>query len=144
MIYTTVSDASFNIKANIFGWAFQCGPKDQRLIRAHGRFKLQPQSPAEAELMAVGHAVNCLQSNHELKAGDHIIIYTDCLTVRHYLKHHSWPIRVRNERLRKLTAVVYGTIVQTRGVTHEIRLISDKNNGFIRWCHSNSMRDENV
>lgn len=142
MIYTTVSDASFNLKANIFGWAFQCGQKNARQIRAHGRFNLVPQSPAEAELMAVGHAVNCLHANYQLQPGDHIIIYTDCLTVQHYLRYHSWPVRVKNERLRKLAAVVYGTIIQVRGVKHEIRLVSDADNKHIRWCHSNSMRDD--
>lgn len=137
MIYHITSDASFNIKRSHYGWAFIAGPSGQPKTRAHGQFTIPVNSPAEAELMAIGHAANALHLRYELQPGDKIVVHTDCRSVIHYLKYLSLPHRLKNERLRKIASVVYGTIIQRRGVSVDYRLEPD-NNPSILWCHYQS------
>lgn len=135
--FIITSDASFNIKRMHFAWAFVLTAPGKPKIKAAGRFPNVPRNPTEAELMAIGHAANCLHLRHELKPGDTIIVNTDCPGALHYLRHHGQRERVHNERLRKITGVVVGTLNQRRGVSIDYRLVPESN-PFIIWCHRKS------
>ena len=135
--YYATSDASFNIKRPHYGYAFQAGPKGGIMIRHRDTFRVTPHSPTEAELMAIGHAVNCLQSSFNIQAGDHIVVHTDCKSVMMYIRHLAQPEHQHNQRLRALARVVFGTLTIKKGVTHEIRLVSESN-PYLRWCHYQS------
>jgi len=140
--YTTVSDASFNIKIPHYGFAFQVGPYGGHLIRHSDTFTTIPHSPTEAEMMAIGHAVNCLFLNFPIKQGDIIIVHTDCVAAVNYLKYQAFPKHQHNPRLRALTLAVFRLLNQKVGVRHEIRLMMESNK-FMKWCHYQSKYNGN-
>lgn len=75
---TINTDASFHGTHKVGGFAFHivC---DHFRIKMGGRFKVNPQSSIEAEMMCMANAIHVLLSREDLPTTDLIVINSDCL-----------------------------------------------------------------
>jgi len=116
-------DASWDLRRSYAGWAFHVF-RGNILHRASGTIDIECRSPLEAELMAIGHACNFIQSIY--RPGDNVVVYTDCLPARNYLS--------RRHTLNRRCVALANTITDImEPIVWELRQ-ADPNNKALHWC----------
>ncbi len=140
---TINTDASFHPAKKVGGYAFYivC---DLFKIKKGGRYKKQPKSSEEAEIMCIGNAIATLLAQKELPTATWLIINCDCKWGMDKIKQNQTP-------LGKIVFKLWQRLITRLGSTHnKMRYVKshngtpDKRSWVNDWCDQEAkkwMRD---
>lgn len=125
MTFSIYTDAAWHIQRGA-AFAFVIIRPNGKIVRYSQRINVLCANPTEAELMAIGHAVNFIAKRYPLTASDIILAYSDCKPAIDYLSRKY----AKNQRLVAICDIIHSmspAIIQPQR-------ISDTNE-YVYWCH---------
>lgn len=141
---TINTDASFYKKQGVGGWAFYivC---DAFKVKAGGKFRVQPKSAQEAELMCIANAFAAVAKRKELPECKLIILNNDCQFAFHEIglkKKGAGKIAAQELRKMRLRMAIDGIHLPK----YEFRYVKahsgkdDKRSWVNEWCDTEAKR----
>jgi ribonuclease HI len=117
---TINTDASFHHAVKVGGYAFYiiC---DNFKIQKAGQFRNNPESPLEAEIMAIGNALQMLLNQNNIPKSNWLIINTDCMNAIRDIK------KQRSELAKKVFKIWQKVIIKTESKRNEFRHVKAHN-----------------